>query len=61
MDKPTIKIRLRTWPKDQFRSCEVGLDGRIDEFPYDVRVTIVHPEDKHLLKRLELPRKFHKT
>ena len=56
----TVDIRLKTFG-DDYNVVPVALDGRLPDFPYDVRNAFIHPDDEHLLEKLNLPDSMHET
>lgn len=55
----TIKVKLKTYG-GPYRTVYVSKTGQLPRFPYDIRDAYVHPEYKHIITQLDLPKEQHK-
>ena len=58
--KKTIKIRIKINAGTYWKTL-VRLNGQLSEYPSDLRLCCIHPEDFNLLKKINFPKKLHRT
>lgn len=60
MKRILIYIRVKLY-NGQYVECPVSLKGQLNDFPYDLRLCNIHPEDYNKMKKITFPRKLFTT